>query len=98
MAEGSLPPETTLDEVKVRIRETYSNPSVGKTHQVVLKDGPRAFRIATLFEILDRNNGEFHHYSLKIDHIDHRKAGWFAKPERSIGLDGDSPDEIDLSS
>lgn len=34
-------------------------------------------------------------YSLKIDHIDRLKAGWFAKPERSIRLEGDAPDEIE---
>ncbi len=95
MAKGSLPSETSLDDVKVRIRQTYSNPSVGKIHQVVLRDGPRTFHIATLLEVLDRNSGKFHHYSLKIDNIDRLKAGWFAKPERSTRLEGDSPDEIE---
>jgi hypothetical protein len=93
----SLPPETTLDDVLVRIHEAYTkaNPSVGKVSQVVLKEGPRSFRIASLMEILDRSTSELHHYSLKIDQINHTKRGWFAKPERSIRLDGDSPDEIE---
>ena len=83
-----LPPETSLDEVKVRIRQSYSNPNVGKIHQVVLKDGPRAFRIATLLEILDPKTESLHHYSLKIDSIDRRtNKGWFAKPEKSVRLD-----------
>lgn len=91
-----LSPDTTLDEVKVRIREAYNNPNVGKISQVVLKDGPRTFHIATLLEIVDTKTGKLHHYSLKIDHIERKKkAGWFAKPERSVRLDGDSPDEID---
>jgi Domain of unknown function (DUF4263) len=92
----SLPPDTTLDDVKVRIREAYANPNVGKISQVVLKDGPSAFRIATLLEIIDPNTKQIHHYSLKIDQIDRKKKeGWFAKPERSVRLEGDSPDEID---
>ena len=91
---GSLPPETPLDAVLVKIRETYSNPSIRNIRQVALRDGPRTFRVATLLDVIDVNMGEFHHYSLKIDHIDKRKAGWFAKPERSIRRDGDSPDEI----
>jgi Shedu protein SduA, C-terminal len=92
----SLPPDTTLDEVKVRIREAYSNPNVGKIIQVVLKDGPQTFRIATLLEIIKPKTGELHHYSLKIDHIVRKKkAGWFTKPERSVRLEGESPDEID---
>jgi Domain of unknown function (DUF4263) len=95
MTEGWLPPDTSLDDLKVRIRETYSNPNVRKIHQVVLKEGPQAFRIATLLEVVNRESGNFHHYSLKIDHIDKRRGGWFAKPARSIRLDGDSPDEVE---
>jgi hypothetical protein len=92
----ALPPDATLDDVKVRIRAAYSNPNVGTISQVVLKDGPKAFRIATLLEIINPQTREFHHYSLKIDHIDRKKtAGWFADPDRSVRLEGDSPDEID---
>jgi hypothetical protein len=91
----ALPPETSLDDVKVRIRDSYTNPNVRKIHQVELKPGPKVFRIATLLEIIDPKSGDFHHYSLKIDHIDRLNTGWFAKPERSVRLEGDSPDEID---
>ena len=94
MGKGFLPPETTLDDVKVRIRQTYSNPNVGKIQQVILRDGPVTFKIATLLEIKDAA-GNFHHYSLKIDCINHRKAGWFAKAERSVRLEGGEPDEIE---
>ena len=39
----SLPPEASLDDVKVRIRESIKNPNVGKVEQVVLKEdgGPK---------------------------------------------------------
>ncbi|MBX7259944.1 MAG: DUF4263 domain-containing protein [Candidatus Hydrogenedentes bacterium] len=90
-----LPPETSLDAVLVKIKETYSNPSIGNIRQVVLRDGPRAFRVATLLEVLDSKTRDFHHYSLKIDHINKRAEGWFADPERSVRLDGDEPDEVD---
>lgn len=92
---GGLPPESSLDDVKVRIREAYTNPNVGKIEQVVLREGPRAFRLATLIEIMDPSTGVPHHYSLKIDSIDRRKAGWFHKPEKSVRLEGDNPDEIE---
>ena len=36
MAKKGLPPETSLDDVLVRIREAYRNPSVGKIEQVTL--------------------------------------------------------------
>jgi hypothetical protein len=93
---GVLPPDTSLDDVKVRIRQSYSNPNVGQIHQVVLKDGPRTFRIATLLEILDPSKKELHHYSLKIDSIDRKKrTGWFHKPEKSVRLEGYQPNEIE---
>jgi len=95
MAKGHLPPETSIVDVKIRIRQTYTNPNVRKIHQVILKDGPRTFKIATLLEIVDPKTGEFHHFSLKIDTINHLRAGWFAKPERSTRLEGGDPNEIE---
>jgi len=32
---------------------------------------------------------------LKIDSIDRLKAGWFSKPNKSVRLEGDNPDEIE---
>ncbi len=95
MTKGTLPPENTLDDVQIRIKKTYSNPNVRTITQAVLKDGPRAFKIATLLEVINPKDNEFHHYSLKIDHIDKTKAGWFAKPEKSVRLEGKEPNEIE---
>jgi hypothetical protein len=95
MTSGTLPPENTIDDVKVRIQESYKNPNVRRVTQTVLKEGPRAFKIASLIEIINPATDEFHHYSLKIDHIDKTRAGWFYKPERSVRLEGKEPDEIE---
>ena len=96
MTSGTLPPENTIDDVKIRIQESYKNPNVRRVTQTVLKEGPRAFKIASLMEIINPKTKEFHHYSLKIDHIDKTKAGWFYKPERSVRLEGKEPDEIEV--
>ncbi len=48
-----------------------------------------------LYEFRNPKTSEFHHYSLKIDHIDKTKAGWFAKPKKSVRLEGKDPDEIE---
>jgi hypothetical protein len=95
MASGTLPAENTIDDVKIRIQESYKNPNVRRVTQAVLKEGPRAYKIASLMEIVNPKTDEFHHYSLKIDHIDKTKAGWFYKPERSVRLEGNEPDEIE---
>jgi hypothetical protein len=92
---GSLPPDQTLDDIVVRIKKSYTNPNVRTITQIVLKDGPRAFRIATLMELINPANNEFHHYQLKIDQIDRSKKGWFSKPEKSVRLEGEDPDEIE---
>lgn len=89
-----LPPENTLEDVKVRITQTNKNPNIGKVSQAVLKDGPRAFKIATLFEIRDSAKDEFHHYSLRIDHITRNKEGWHARPDRIINLDDSKDKEV----
>lgn len=90
---GLLPPENTLEDVKIKIKKAYNNSNVGLIKQVVLKEGPKAFRIATLLEILAKDK-TVHHYSLKIDQIDRSKQGWNYKTEKSVRLDGNKPDEI----
>lgn len=95
MSQGQLPNEYAIDDVKIRISEAYNNPNVRKITQAVLKEGPRAFKIATLMEVINPQTDEFHHYTLKIDHVDHMKAGWFHRPAKSVRLDGKEPDEIE---
>lgn len=68
----------TLDDIKLRMKQTHSNPNVGKTDQVVLKNGHRAFRVATVFEILDPAREETHHYSLRVRKYDRRSNGCVA--------------------
>jgi len=93
----ALPPELSLDEVIVRIKQAYQNKNnnVGRISHVVLREGPQAYKVATLMEILDPVEARVHHHSLKIDHFNRfAKKGWTAKAEKSIRLDGKDPDEI----
>jgi hypothetical protein len=92
----SYPPDYSIEDIKVRIQQTSGNPNIGNTQQVVLKDGPRTFRIATIFEIMDPAAGKLHHLSLQLDSFDKTKAAWKVKPEKRIRLDGESPDEISM--
>jgi hypothetical protein len=85
-----FPPDTTLEDIKVAIRLSQKNPNVGRTFQSVLKNGPRAFKIATVFEIMNSHTGELHHHTLRLDSYDKLKVGWKYKPERSIHIDGNA--------
>ena len=88
-----LPLTKTLDEIKFHIKQTHSNPNVGTTHQIVLKDGPRAYRIATIFQILNADTREVHHYSLRVDQYNRSKEGWAEYPPHCVWVATD-PDEL----
>ena len=87
--------EPNIDEIKLKSRSTYRNPNIGNTHQILLRDGPRSYKVATVFEILDPSKGEIHHHSLKIDTYSLTKNGWNDKPDKSLTLEGDESNEIE---
>lgn len=95
MTQGKLSPENSWEDVELTIKRNYTkNPSVRSVSQVVLKNGPKAFKTAALLEIINSETKQFHHYSLKIDHIDKTKSAWTYKPDKSVSLSGKEPDEI----
>lgn len=94
----SYPPDLSEEDIKVKIQQTSNNPNIGKTHQVTLKNGPRTFRIATIFEILNPATKELHHLSLQLDSFDKTKAAWRTKPEKKIRIEGKDPNEIKILS
>lgn len=90
-----LPPDSTLEDVKLKIVQTNKNPNIGKVTQAVLKDGPQAYKIATLFEVWNPKKNEFHHFSLRIEQVTRtNKAGWTSKPDRIISLDDNKDNEV----
>lgn len=90
----NYPPEFSVEDIKVKIQETSRNPNIRKTHQLELKSGPRTYRIATIFEIVDPAKKVLHHLSLQLDSFDKTKKAWKAKPGKRIILEGRDPDEI----
>jgi len=94
----SYPQDLSVEEIKIKIQQTSNNPNIGKTHQVTLKNGPRTFRIATIFEILNPKTNKLHHLSLQLNSFDKTKAAWKLKPEKNIRIDGKDPNEIKILS
>lgn len=92
------PPDLSIDDIKVKIQQTSSNPNIGETHQVILKKGPRTFRIATIFEIINPTTKKLHHLSLQLNSFDKTKKVWRAKPDKNVRLDGKDPNEIKILS
>jgi len=92
------PPELSPEDIKLKIRQTFRNPNIGKTHRVTLKDGPQAYRIATIFEIVDPATGGLHHLSLQFDSFNKTKKAWKLKPDRKVRIEGKDPNEIKILS
>ena len=91
----TLPYETSSEDLILRIEAKLRNPSVGKVVSTVLKAGPRAYRVATLYQIIDPGNGEHHHWCLRINSFDRTKSkGWSFKPTASVSLDDDGTFEL----
>ena len=95
---AALPYETTVEDVIVRIESRLSqNQNVREKISAVLKNGPRAFRVATLYEIINPDTNEHHHWCLKITSIDRSKTkGWNIKPEKTVSLDDDGSRELQV--
>jgi hypothetical protein len=90
-----LPYETTPADVILRIESNIRNPNVREVVSTVLKDGPRAYRIATLYEIVDPATQEHHHWCLRINSFDRtKKTGWSFKADKSVSLDDDGSQEL----
>lgn len=92
--ESIVPCSTSPEEIKVLIKKAIQKENIGAIHQAPLKEGPRAYKFATVFEILDSRTGETHHFTLRLDSVDRLKAGWFSKPEKSISLSSEDENEI----
>jgi hypothetical protein len=88
-----LPPELDAEAVKLRIQSSIRNPNVGRVASATLREGPRAYRFATLYEIV-RSDGTHHHYCLRIDSVDRTKTGWQSRPNKSVALESDGGDEL----
>lgn len=84
----------SIEDIKIQIRETSGNPNIGKVHHLELKEGPRAYRIATVFEILNGETGELHHHALKLDAYEKSGNGFVKKTARSDWITSE-PGELD---
>lgn len=90
------PREQTLEAVLIKRSEIERerNPDVKMCDRLVLKNGPRSFKVATHWMIVDRHTGELHHHAVKIETYQRTRGGWLVLDERSITLDDSDGDEL----
>ena len=87
--------DLTVEEIIVERRRAHDNPSIRWVDSAIIKDLPRSRTIALLYEIVDPNTDQQHHYSLKIETLTSTKeSGWQFQSERSISLESKESNEI----
>ncbi len=90
--EASLKPEEVV--LKITTYEASQNPDYKLIHNAFLKDGARAYKLAVMYEVVNRTTGDFHHYILDIISLQKFKRGWFFTYEHKFTLSNDNG-EID---
>ena len=80
--------------VRRRVAAEETNPDIKMHDHIILKDGPRAYKVATHWVITNRRTGEIHHHAVKLATFKKNKAGWTQEEEHSITLDDKDADEI----
>jgi hypothetical protein len=92
VAPSTEPLEAIL--VERRRIEQEVNPDVSARDYVVLKNGPKVYKVATHWVIVDRHTGELHHHAVKIETYKRLRTGWMVDDEHSITLDDSESDAI----
>jgi len=72
------------------------NPQLDTVRSVVLKDGPKARKLAALTNIVDPGTGEFHHDAITIKTFKKKRGRWGLDLEHSITLSSEEGDEIQM--
>src|SRR5438876_12408991 len=92
LADRSEPLDAVVVRRQLLEQETY--PDVRCVDKLVLKHGPRAYKVATHWVIVNRNTGELHHHALKIETYRVKKDGWYLDSGHSITIEADETDVL----
>jgi hypothetical protein len=90
--DGTYELEAILIERMRIVQEKY--PDIKLLDKIVLKNGPKAYKVALHWVLANRHTGEIHHHSLKIETYRKSKEGWTISPGNSITLGEGEQTEI----
>ena len=83
---AELKPEEVV--LKITTYEATQNPDYKLIHNGYLKEGPRAYKVAIMYEVVNRHTKEFHHFVLDIVSLQKLKRGWYFTYESKFTLNG----------
>jgi hypothetical protein len=84
---AELKPEEVV--LKITTYEATQNPDYRLIHNGYIKEGPRAYKVAIMYEVVNRHTKEFHHFVLDIVSLQRLKRGWYFTYESKFTLNGE---------
>lgn len=76
-----VPYDVSPGDIQLKITTKLQNPNVGRVVSATLKNGPKSYRCATMFEIVEPATQAHHRWCLRLDSFDRKKdEGWVFKP------------------
>ncbi len=84
LADTTQPLEAVLVKRQMMLR--VQHPNLRLADSLVLKEGPKAYKVVTRWEVVDQHTGEIHHDSLKIETYRRYSSGWHWDEQHSITL------------
>jgi hypothetical protein len=80
--------------IKRQKMEMEAKPDLAARSSVILKNGPRSFKVATHWVLKNRHTNEVHHQAVKIQTFSKNAAGWTLDKPHSVTVDDLKGDEI----
>lgn len=91
-----LSSDQSIDAVlfeRKRIEQEH-NPDIQLVDKVILKDGPRAYKVASHWILVNRHTGEISHHALRLETFRKNKAGWALDATHSLTLEDKTEAEV----
>jgi hypothetical protein len=97
MADSLIAPaDHDLDAVLVARQkiDQARHPEMRFVDKVVVKDGPRAYKVVSHWVFVDRHTMETHHHAIRFETFTRKRDGWHQDRVQSFSLDNQKTDEI----
>lgn len=91
-----LPSDQDIEAVLFKRQqvEQQKHPDIRLVDKIILKDGPRAYKVASHWVFVNRHSGEISHHSLRLETLRRKKNGWTSDDKHSLTLEDKDEQEV----
>jgi len=91
-----LPSDQDIEAVLFKRQqvEQQKHPDIRLVDKIILKDGPRAYKVASHWVFVNRHSGEISHHSLRLETLRREKNGWTSDDKHSLTLEDKDEQEV----